>query len=212
MLRMALIASLIVLNLSVWVGPAEVLAARGKALIERGPRYERAQQFVYKGEVKSALAEFQALIEAEPETAAYHAEYALLCYNEGELLLTTLGWNRDDLIATVQREMKTARELSPKNYSASAQYALALMDADFFGTDLPIEVIVEAWSHTIALVRELRENTPGWADYDMAIAHASLQLARAEHRYGRDAEVEKYVEQALTLDPRLRIPKDLLES
>ncbi len=32
MLRMALIASLIVLNLSVWMGPAEVLAARGLTL------------------------------------------------------------------------------------------------------------------------------------------------------------------------------------
>jgi len=212
MLRMALIASLIVLNLSVWTGPAEVLAARGKALIERGPRYERAQDYVYKGDVKSALAEYEALIEAEPQKAAYHAEYALLCYNENYFLLTTLGWNRGDLIATVQREMKTARELSPNDYSASAQYALALMDVEFFGTELPIEVIVEAWNHTIALVRELREDTPGWADYNKAIAHASLQLARAEHRYGRETEMEKYVEQALDIEPTLRIPKDLLDS
>ena len=86
------------------------------------------------------------------------------------------------------------------------------MDADFFGSELPIEVIVEAWSHTIALVRELREDTPGWADYNKAIAHASLQLARAEHRYGRKTEAEKYLEQALDIEPNLRIPKDLLNS
>jgi tetratricopeptide (TPR) repeat protein len=212
MLRMALIASLIVLNLSVWMGPAEVLAARGKALIDPAPRYDRAQQYAYKGDVKSALAEFEALIEAEPKNANYRAEYALLCYNESELLVGTLGRNRGELIATVQKEMKAARDLSPREYSASAQYALALMDEEFFGTELPVEVIVEAWSHTIALVRELREQTPGWADYDTAIAHACLQLARAEHRYGRDAEVEKYLRQALDIEPTLRVPGDLIAS
>ena len=212
MLRMALIASLIVLNLSVWMGPAEVLAARGKALLDRAPRYERAQQYAYKGDVKSALAEYEALIQAEPKNASYRAEYALLCYNESDLLVGALGRSRAEVIATVQREMMAARDLSPRDYSASAQYALALMDEEFFGTELPIEVIVEAWNHTIALVRELRENTPGWTDYNMAIAHACLQLARAEHRYGRDAEVNRYLKQALDLEPELRIPSDLIES
>ncbi len=212
MLRLALIASLILLNLSVWTGPAVVLAARGKALMERGPSYERAQEYAYQGDVKAALAEYEALIGAEPKKAAYRADYALLCYNESEVILATLGWDRGKLIATVQKEMKAARDLSPREYSASAQYSLALMDEEFFGKELPIEVIVEAWNHTISIVRELRENTPGWTDYDLALAHACLQLARAEHRYGREAEVDRYLKEALDLEPELRIPSDLTES
>lgn len=213
MLRMALIASLIVLNLSVWTGPAEVLAARGKALLDRAPRQDRAQHYVFHGDWKAALTEYEALIAADPKNPAYRGEYALLCYNESEKLQLALNWDRASLVATVQREMKAARDLSPRDYSASAQYALSLMDEDFFDKELlPIETIEEAWGHTIAVVRELREKTPGWTKYDMAIAHACLQLARAEHRYGRDAEVAKYVRQALDIAPELRIPKDLIAS
>ena len=57
MLRMALIASLVLFNISVWVGPAEVLAARGKAMLSSSPRHEVAERFVLDGEIVSAAVE-----------------------------------------------------------------------------------------------------------------------------------------------------------
>lgn len=209
MLRISLIASLLILNLSVWVGPAEVLAARGKAMLDRRPQYERAQQYVMNNNVASAVREYQRLLKEEPNNAVYHTDYALLCFNNAEYLLSDLGWKRSDLIATVQSEMKQARDLSPEDYSASAQYALALMDTDFFGTALPVDVVVEAWTHTVELTRKYQGTSVAWNSHDTAIAHAYLQLARTEFRYGRMDEMEKYIEQALAENPGLRIPREL---
>ena len=84
MLRMALIASLVLFNISVWVGPAEVLAARGKAMPKSSPQHAVAERFVMEGDTESAAQEYQALLAVEPKNATYHAEYAMLCFNNGE--------------------------------------------------------------------------------------------------------------------------------
>ena len=61
------------------------------------------------------------------------------------------------------------------------------------------------------IVSAKRALVPEGLYYEQAAAHTYLQLARIEFRYGREAEMEKYIEQALTENPKLRIPKDLLE-
>jgi hypothetical protein len=211
MLRMALIASLVLFNLSVWVGPAEVLAARGKAMLKSSPRHEVAERFVMEGAIESAAMEYQVLLQAEPENATYHAEYGMLCFNNGEALQKSFGWPREQLLTTVVEHFKTARDLSPGDISMATQYAMALMDVEFFGTDLPVDITVEAWSDLLTIVAEKRAESPDWAHYRQATAHTYLQLARTEFRYGRKAEMEKYVAQALAESPKLRIPKELRE-
>jgi hypothetical protein len=46
----------------------------------------------------------------------------------------------------------------------------------------------------------------------MAAAHAFLQLARAEYRYGRKIEMQKYLDLALAENPKIRIPEELRAS
>ena len=211
MLRIALIASLVLFNLSVWMGPAEVIAARGKAMLDIGPRYEHAQMYVMEDDIVSAAKEYQALVDAEPRNATFRSEYALLCFNNGAKLQEVFGWSHETLLNTVVEQFKTARDLSPDDYGAATQYAMALMDVAFFGNDLPVEIPVEAWSMILDIVSAKRALVPEGLYYEQAAAHTYLQLARIEFRYGREAEMEKYIEQALTENPKLRIPKDLLE-
>lgn len=212
MLRMALIASLVLINLSVWTGPAEVLAARGKAMLDSRPDYERAQDCMMKGELPEAAREFQSLIAATPDNASYHMEYGLLCYNNGPALQTALGWTRETLISTVVEEFRRARDLSPGDFSMSSQYALALMDTEFFRSDLPRDTVLEAWQNTLSIVLKKGEAQPDWSEFDLAAAHIYLQLARAEFRYGRTEEMQQYIGQALKESPLLRIPSDLQPS
>lgn len=211
MLRMTLIASLVLFNLSVWMGPVEVLAARGKALIDPGPRYERAQDYVIKLKFGEAAQEYLALLEKEPDNLLYHTELGLLYYNNAEQLRAELGWDHTRAMAGTVKHMKAARDLSPGDYSASAQYALTLMDDEFFGTALPVEVPVEAWKHTLAIVTQDRSSTPTWEMHYASAAHIYLQLARVHKRYGQKDDVAHYVEQVLTERPNFRIPQDLLE-
>lgn len=212
MLRMALIASLVLINLSVWTGPAEVLAARGKAMLDSRPDYERAQDHMIKGELAEAAREFQSLIAETPDNASYHMEYGLLCYNNGPAMQIALGWTREMLLSTVVEEFRRARDLCPGDFSMSSQYALALMDREFFGTDLPIDTVLEAWNNTLSIVRKKGTDQPDWRNSDLAAAHVYLQLARAEFRYGRTEEMQQYIDQALKVSPGLRIPSDLQPS
>jgi len=211
MLRMALIASLVLFNISVWVGPAEVLAARGKAMLKSSPQHEAAERLVMDGDIESAAVKYQALLSAEPENATYHAEYGMLCFNNGEVLQKAFGWPREQLLTTVADHFKRARDLSPGDMTMATQYAMALMDVEFFGTDLPVEITVEAWNELAAILAVQRAQSPDWAHLRQATAHAYLQLARTEFRYGRKAEMENYIAQALAESPKLRIPKDLRE-
>lgn len=211
MLRMALIASLVLFNISVWVGPAEVLAARGKAMLNSTPEHERAERFIMEGDIVSAAAEYQALIELEPDNATFHSEYGLLCFNNGETLQKAFGWSREKMQMTVVEQFKTARDLSPGDYSLASQYAMTLMDTRFFGNELPVGIPLEAWENILTTVGSKQVLNSDWSMHDQVEAHTYLQLARVEFRYGRKAEMEKYIEQALAENPKLRIPKDLLK-
>lgn len=212
MLRMALIFSLILLNLSVWVGPAEVIAVRTRALLDARPQYERAQACVLDGDFKSAVAEYQALIQVEPENPLYRSELGLLCFNNGEAIQEQLGWSRDKTLWMVVENFRAARDLTPGDYSAAALYAMTLMDENFFGNDLPLDVVLEAWKQTLATVRLKQDQGDTWNQIDMAAAHAFLQLARAEYRYGRKIEMQQYLDLALAENPRIRIPEELRAS
>lgn len=211
MLRMALIASLILFNFSVWVGPAEVLAARGKAMLDSSPRHEDAERFIMEGDIASAAALYQALLQAEPENVALHTEYGLLWLNNGATLQHALGWSREKMLMTVVEQFRKARDFSPGDFSMATQYAMTLMDTEFFGNDIPIEHIIEAWNEVLTIVRQENALVPQWNRHPQVEAHTFLQMARTEFRYGRKAEMEKYIEQALAKNPKLRIPKDLLE-
>jgi tetratricopeptide (TPR) repeat protein len=208
---MALIASLVLFNISVWVGPAEVLAARGKAMLDSAPQHERAERFIMEGDIVSAATEYQALVEAEPDNASFRSEYGLLCFNNGKKLQHAFGWSREELQAIVVEQFKAARDLSPEDYSLATQYAMALMDAQFFGKELPVEIPIEAWENILTTVGTKQVLNSSWSMHDQVKSHTYLQLARIEFRYGRKAEMEKYIEQALAENPKLRIPKDLLE-
>lgn len=212
MLRMALIASLVLINLSVWTGPAEVLSARGKAMLDSRPDYERAQDYVMKGDIAEAASEYRGLIAATPDNASYHMEYGLLCYNNGPAIQAALGWTRDTLLSTVVEEFRRARDLTPGDFSMSSQYALALMDKEFFGTALPRDTVLEAWHNTLSIVLKKGEAQPDGSEFDLAAAHVYLQLARAEYRFGRTEEMQQYLDQALKENPGLRIPSDLQPS
>lgn len=211
MLRMALIGSLILLNLSVWIGPAEVLAIRGKAILDNRPQHERAQKYLFNGDFESAVAEYEALIDVESGNVAFHTEYGMLWLNNGTSLQQSLGWSREKMLATVVEQFKLARDAAPGDFGLASQYAMALMDEAFFGTDLPVETVLEAWREVLAIAEGERGATSPHHNHYQAKAHTFLQLARTEYRYGRKAEMEKYIEQALAENPRLRIPRDLLE-
>ena len=124
MLRITLIASLVLFNFSVWVGPAEVLATRGKAMLDSSPQHEDAERFILEGDIASAAAVYLALLRAEPQNAVLHAEYGLLCFNNGEELQQAFGWPREQLLTTVMRHFKTARDLTPGDIHMSTQYAM----------------------------------------------------------------------------------------
>lgn len=210
MLRITLIASLVLFNISVWVGPVEVIAARGKAMLDSPPQHERAERFIIEGDIVSAATEYQALVEFEPGNAIFRSEYGLLCFNNGATLQKAFGWSREKLQEIVVEQFKAARDLSPEDYSLATQYAMSLMDAQFFGNELPVDIPLEAWENILTIVGSNQVLNSDWNMHDQVEAHAYLQLARVEFRYGRKAEMEKYIEQALSENPKLRIPKDLL--
>lgn len=211
MLRIALIASLVLFNISVWVGPAEVLAARSKAMLNSTPQHDRAERYTLEGDIVSAAAEYQALVEAEPNNADFRSDYGLLCFNNGDTLRKTLGWSRAELQVLVVEQFKAARDLAPGDYRLASQYAMTLMDERFFGNDLDVEIPIEAWTAILNTVADEDTLKSEWSLHDQVEAHAYLQMARIEFRYGRKAEMERYIAQALAENPKLRIPKDLRE-
>ena len=164
------------------------------------------------GDLKSAVTEYQALIAVEPDNPLYHSAFGLLCFNNGEAVQEQLGWSRNETRWIVEENFKAVRDLTPGDYSAGALYAMTLMDERFFGNDLPLDVVLEAWNQTLAMVRLKEKERATWNQIDMAAAHAFLQLARTEYRYGRKVEMEKYLDRALAENPGIRIPEEMRAS
>jgi hypothetical protein len=209
MLRWATIASLVVLNLSIWYGPFESIRTTTAASDDTTPNTPRAELLANEGNLDAALKAYRQAVSAHPEDPSAHFEYALFCYMHADYLHDEAGWAPENIVLTVWDGFYRARRLSPDNLELASQFALYLMDTDFFGSTVTRDQSIEAWDHVIGLVQERHAEDPAWPFYTEKLGYALLQRARTEWRLGETAKAQATLAEVRTLTPDFRIPDHL---
>lgn len=209
MLRWATIASLVVLNISIWYGPLDTI--RGKASDDREAQAvdTDAEVLANSGDLAGALTAYRAAVESSPKDPEARFAYALFCYMHAGYLRENAHWTAEAVVRTVRESFYAARELAPKDYEKASQYALYLMDQRFFGAYVTLDQVQEAWDHVIKLVEEHHAIDPGWRFYREYMSYALLQRARAAARFGDKESAAADLERVRTVAPDLRIPESL---
>lgn len=211
MLRIATIALLVAVNVSVWLGPAETFVNSGSAILSGSPSLEQAEGYAVQGELDRALAEYQLLVELNPESSACRYEYGIFCYINGYYLQHEAGWSGERLAETVLEQLLRARNLSAGDHELAVKYAYLVLDEDFFGPNIGREQAIEAWKYILASVRQRHANDPAHYITPFDEAHALLQLARIESRFGDEFAAAAYIRNVRAIAPDFRIPMELAE-
>ena len=209
MLRWATIASLVVLNLSIWYGPFESIRATTAAGDGTTPNTPRAELLAHEGDLDAALTAYREAVSARPEDPAAHFEYALFCYMYADYLRDEAGWRTENIVLTVRDGFYRARQLAPDNFELASQYALYLMDTEFFGKSITRDQTLEAWDHVIALIQARHREDSAWPFFTERLSYAMLQRARTESRYGETANAQATLAEVRKLSPDFRIPDHL---
>ena len=211
MLRTAVVGSLVLVNISVWMGPAERFMSGAMSAFDPAPRVERAQHFVIAGDLPAAFKEYRALVAAHPENGAYRYEFGSFCYINSKVLQETTGLTDRQVLAVIQQQLYEARQLDRDDYDLAHEYAFVLMDDDMIRAGVTRAQTTEAWERVLELLeaRHLRE--PEWPDYRTKAAQAHVQLARVASRFGDPVAARKSVESAVAIDPEFRVRKNLIE-
>lgn len=209
MLRWATIASLVVLNLSIWYGPFESIRATTADCDGAAPNTPYAELLANEGDLDAALRAYRQAVSARPEDPAAHFEFALFCYMHADYLREEAGWPADNIVLTVWDGFYRARRLAPDNFELASQYALYLMDTEFFGKSVTRDQTLEAWDHVIALIQERHFEEPAWPFFTERLGYALLQRARTESRFGETEKAQATLAEVRTLSPDFRIPNHL---
>ncbi|MBL7648444.1 MAG: tetratricopeptide repeat protein [Candidatus Hydrogenedentes bacterium] len=209
MLRWATIASLVALNLSIWYGPFESIRATTTAGDGTAQSTTTAELLAHEGNLDAALTAYRDAVSARPEDPTAHFEYALFCYMYADYLRDEAGWRMENIVLTVRDGFYRARRLAPDNFELASQYALYLMDTEFFGQSVSRDQTLEAWDHVIALIQERHSDDPAWPFFTEHLSYALLQRARTESRYGETANAEATLAEVRKLSPEFRIPTHL---
>lgn len=208
MLRWATIASLVVLNLSIWYGPFE--AYRGTAAETKGGAdTPHAELLANRGELGAALGAYQQAVTRAPKDPSAHFAYGLFCYMHDDFLRDELKWPAARVVLTVQEEFFQARSLDADSFDRASQYALYLMDTEFFGGTVTRDQTLEAWDHVIALIQKRHVEDPAWPFFTERLGYALLQRARTESRFGEVEKAQATLAEVRTLSPDFRIPDHL---
>jgi hypothetical protein len=208
MLRWATIACLVAVNLSIWYGPFE--AFRGTAAeTNNGADTLHAEILANCGELDAALRAYQQAVNSAPNNPSVHFEYALFCYMYKDFLRDEVKWPKARVVLTVQEEFLRARSLDGDSFDRASQYALYLMDTEFFGGTVTRDQTLEAWDHVIALILERHVEDPAWPFFTERLGYALLQRARTESCFGETDKVRATLEEVRTLSPNFRIPDRL---
>lgn len=211
MIRMATIAFLIVINVSVWIGPAETILDRSVDAVATPPGLEAVEMEIVRENFRGALALLNELVAAEPENGAYRYELAMFCYLYSDFMLGEAGWSRDTLIETVQRNLRHARRLQPDDYELARQYARLQIDEQFLDNDIPREAALEAWQYTLESAIARHDTEPEWYGYPHEAAHALLNMARVEARYGNAELAQGYLDRIPAFAPDFRVPENVIQ-
>ncbi len=209
MLRWATIASLVLLNLSIWYGPVESIRATASTGEAAAPTPPHAEQLANNGELDAALTAYQHAVAVAPEDPAAHFEYALFCYLHADYLREQAGWPEERIVLTVQEGFYRAHCLDSDDFDKASQYALYLMDTAFFGDAVTGTQTVDAWDHVIALIEKRHREDPVWPFFTVRMSYALLQRARTESRFGDADKARATLVEVRALSPDFRIPDHL---
>lgn len=211
MLRFATIAALCLLNLSVWVGPAERFMSYTMTMFDHAPRLERADYYVLAGDHRAALEEFQAFVAANPSDSSGHLALASFCYINAGTLRAELGMASEAVTALIQREYYQARSLDEEDYALSYQYAFAMLDEELMRTGVTCEQAVEAWTHVLHLVEGGRTDGARRNSHGANVAQVHIQLARIMSRFGNPDAAQAHLDMAFAAEPGIKIPAQFIE-
>jgi len=211
MLRFFALVSLVVLNICVWLGPAEHVS--GKLLKQWEPEHDlaTAQSLANAGQINAALESYQLLVVREPENAAIHYNFGLFCAVHADAL-KTLGWSNAQVASKMRDHMYRARELKPDDSSIAQDYARTLMDQAFFDPAETQRELNEAWHYVIHQANARYEKEPDWTFHAHTTACALMHLARVALRCGDEHAASAYVSEARSALPTVRVPDVFLAS
>lgn len=211
MLRMAVIGSLVLVNIFVWMSPAERFMSSAMGVFDPAPRVERAEHFVVAGDLPAAFKEYQALVAAHPENGAYRYAFGIFCYINSKGLRKAAGLTSPEIFAVIQQELYAARELSANDYDLAQEYALILMDDDMLRAGATRAQATEAWGRVLELLEARHQREPEWTLYATKAAQINVQLARVASRFGDVAAAEESIRTALAIAPDFRVPENFIE-
>lgn len=210
MLRTVTIATLVLLNCSVWLGPAERSVDFTIKAFADAPQLERAEHFVVAGDFEAAYDEYEALAKAHPDELLYRYEFGLFCYINARKLVESGNHTAVELSEQIQEELYAARSLDEGDYTLAYEYAITMMDGTIMDTSVTREDALEAWRNVLAVLDAQYARERDSYEYTVRAAQAYTQMARVESRLGAPGNVMVFVRQARAIDPSFRIPEKLI--
>lgn len=211
MLRIATIASLVVLNVAVWLGPAETLLARSGDTYAVSAHLERVDDRVGEGDLGGALHLLQQLVDTYPDNAVYRYELGVFQHMHADFLSTHEKMDMRELARTAHAHMQRACELAPDDAQLASNCAVLLMDVGFFGDVVARDDLMTAWERVRYHATARQDSGAEWHFYADSVANVLLQQARIEARFGNIQAARMLVDEARAYSPRIHIPKAFIE-
>lgn len=211
MLRNAIIACLVVLNVTVWLGPAETLMARSGDTYGAVVMLEQVDDLVAAGDLGGALRTLHKIVEAYPDNSAYHYELGAFQHMHADFLSQNENMNKADLARAAQEQLRRARDLAPEDIHLASNYAVRLMDVEFFGGVIERKKILEAWDRVRTLTMKRQHSVAEQYYYANSVANVLIQQARVEARFGNRDAALALIDEARSFSPHIRIPRTFFE-